>query len=240
MKKYGKITWVVILFCLSLLMPGLLLSDDGTEPKTLSVEDGFVSRTFSEKEEDAIISAIEKRYAGEDFSCAYHQKSTLKALGIAEDAWGRAFFSHPGRMRWEYNEPETHEIITDGIHLWIYRPDEKQVMKGDAGAFFKGGAGGSFLSDISMIRDTYTVFVSENNMDTSAVYLTLVPRDENPDIASIKIRVMKDGYLIRGVTTYNVYGDTTEINFSEIQFRELDDSLFKFTIPEGVDVIPMG
>lgn len=199
----------------------------------------LTSRTFSQKEEEEIVAAIEKRYAGRDFSCAYHQRSTLKALGITEEASGRAFFSHPGRMRWEYNEPEIHEIITDGVTLWIYRPDEKQVVQGDAMQLFKGGAGGAFLSDISMVRGQYSIFVSENNLDLQAIYLTLVPKQENPDIASIKIRVLKENYNIQKVITYNIYGDATEIEFSQINFKELDDAMFQFMVPEGVDVIPM-
>lgn len=211
------------------------IRDDGTKTR-----EEPVLKTFSQEEEDRIVAALEARYKGRSFSCAYYQKSTLKALDIVEDAWGRAFFSHPGKMRWEYNEPEVHEIITDGIRLWIYKPDEKQVMLGDAEAFFKGGAGGAFLSDIGMIQKSYTLFVSENNLDKEAIYLTLVPIRENPDIASIKVRVLKDGHIIQKVITTNVYGDTTEILFSEIQFQELDDNLFHFEVPDGVDVMTMG
>ncbi len=200
----------------------------------------LISKTFSQKDEEKIIAAVEQRYSGRDFSCTYHQRSTLKALQITEEASGRAFFSHPSRMRWEYNEPEAHEIITDGITLWIYRPDEKQVVQGDATLFFKGGAGGAFLSDISMVRTHYSIFVSENNLDTSAIYLTLVPKNESPDVASIKIRILKQNYNIEKVTTYNIYGDATEIEFSQIEFKELNDELFQFKVPEGVDVLPMG
>ncbi|SLM28498.1 exported hypothetical protein [Desulfamplus magnetovallimortis] len=212
-------------------------------PQGKAKQDGdqkLVSTSFSSEKEEAIVSAIEKLYSRSNFSCAYHQRSTLKALGISEDAWGRAFFSHPGKMRWEYKEPEIHKIISDGRNLWIYRPEEKQVLQGDAAVFFRGGAGGAFLSDISSVREDYTLFVSENNLDTTAIYLTMVPKNETPDIASIKIRVIKDSYIIQKVTTTNAYGDTTEITFSEIEFGELDDSLFHFTVPEGVDVIPMG
>lgn len=206
----------------------------------LSAGEEVISQTFTQEDEDKIIASVEQRYSGQDFSCAYNQRSTLKALGITEEASGRAFFSHPGKMRWEYNEPEIHEIITDGVTLWIYRPDEKQVVQGGAMQLFKGGAGGAFLSDISMVREHYTLFVSENSQDPTAVELTLVPKNENPDVASIKIKVMKENYNIVKVTTYNVYGDATEIEFSQIQFRELDDALFRFKVPEGVDLIPMG
>ncbi len=214
---------------------------DAANEMTQSVEgQAFVSKTFSQEEEERIISAVESRYKGQSFGCAYYQKSTLKALDIVEDAWGRAFFSYPGKMRWEYNAPEVYEIVTDGIRLWIYKPDEKQVMEGDAIRFFKGGAGGAFLSDIGMVRKSYTLFVSENNLDPAAIYLTLIPIQENPDIASIKVRVMKEENVIQQIITTNIYGDTTEIIFSEIQFQELSDDLFYFQVPDGVDVIPMG
>jgi outer membrane lipoprotein-sorting protein len=42
------------------------------------------------------------------------------------------------------------------------------------------------------------------------------------------------------IVTYNSYGDETRIALSNIQFQmSLDDSMFSFQIPQGVEVLQL-
>ena len=79
---------------------------------------------------EEILKNVEKRYAASDFSTRFYQTLTLKAMDITDNATGRAFFKRPGMMRWEYEKPDRQIIITDSDTLWIYRPDDDQVMIG--------------------------------------------------------------------------------------------------------------
>lgn len=184
-----------------------------------------------------ILDGLENRYAGQSFSADFVQTSTLAALDINETASGTAWFSHPGKMKWQYLSPERHDIITNGTELWIYRPEENQVMRGDAARFFQSGAGGAFLSDISLIRKNYTVSVTKATQD----YTELLLEDQagNPDIHRIVIRVRPEQFHIFHVTTKNAFGDTTRFAFSNIRFWQIPDDRFDFTIPSGVNVIDM-
>ncbi|MCP3875909.1 MAG: outer membrane lipoprotein carrier protein LolA [Desulfobacteraceae bacterium] len=184
-----------------------------------------------------ILNAIEKKYSGKSFKANFTQISKLSALDITEKAFGKAFFSHPGKMKWEYFEPERHEIITNGKLLWIFRPDEKQVMQGDATQFFKSGGGGAFLSDISLVRKNYTISIKE--VTDNYVEIDLVSKKKIQDISSIVIRISKKTSEIKRVVTYNVYDDTTLFEFSEIQFQKIDPSVFEFKPPVGLDIVEM-
>ncbi len=186
-----------------------------------------------------ILNRMEKKYAGNDFSADFHQVSTLTALEITETASGKVFFSHPGKMRWEYLVPTQHQIISNGTSLWIYRPNENQVVRGDAQAFFNSGAGGAFLSNISLVRERYNARIENNGADTDHITLILEPKKESPDIKSIRIRILKINDHIVQVTTYNPYGDTTTLDFWNIVFKRIDMSMFEFTTPDGVDLIEM-
>ncbi|MCK5349240.1 MAG: outer membrane lipoprotein carrier protein LolA [Desulfobacula sp.] len=196
-----------------------------------------VSATGSDIIKEDILDAIEKKYSGKSFEASFTQISRLAALDITEKASGRASFSHPGKMKWEYMEPEHHEIITNGKVLWIFRPDENQVMKGDASQFFKSGAGGAFLSDISLIRKNFTISVKEVTADY--VEINLVAKKENSDISSIVIRISQKNSEIVRVVTYNPYDDTTLFEFSDIQFKKIDPDVFEFKMPYGVSIIEM-
>nr|NJM03775.1 outer membrane lipoprotein carrier protein LolA [Desulfobacula sp.] len=145
--------------------------------------------TEPENAQEAVLSAIEKKYAGKSFEASFYQISKLAALDITEKASGKASFSHPGKMKWEYQEPEQHEIITNGKSLWIYRPGENQVMQGEASSFFKAGAGGAFLSDITLVRKNYIITIKD--ITDEYTELDLAAKNETPDISLIVIRVSK-------------------------------------------------
>ncbi len=184
-----------------------------------------------------ILAAIEKTYTGESFEAGFTQISKLAALDISEEAIGSAAFSHPGKMRWQYHQPDRHEIITNGIVLWIYRPDENQVMQGDAEAFFKSGGGGAFLSDISLVRKNFDIALHSQTKESAE--LKLVAKKQMADISSIIIRISKVNMLIEKVTTINAYQDTTTFEFFNIQFHDIDPAHFEFKPPKGVSIIDM-
>lgn len=186
---------------------------------------------------EQILTGLDKKYSGQSFSADFVQLSRLAALEITERAAGKAFFSHPGKMRWEYETPDVHQVITDGKTVWIYKPDDSQVIRSDAVRLFGSGAGAAFLSDFSIIRDQFDITLKEAT-DT-AVQISMVNRQKDPDLSSIVLTIDRQSHEIREVVTYNVYDDTTRFNFSHIRFDSLDDSLFEFTPPEKTDVIYM-
>lgn len=184
-----------------------------------------------------IVSGIEAKYANKSFSADFEQASRLTALDVTEIAKGKAWFSHPGKMRWVYEGSDTHEIITNGKNLWIYRPEENQVMTGDAAPFFQSGSGGAFLADIRKIRDQFTIEPGDSGENFAQLVLT--PKKKTPELAKIRITVNLPGYEIPVVETENIYGDITRFIFTNIQFSTFDDQIFEFTPPAGTEMIEM-
>ena len=184
-----------------------------------------------------ILTNLEQKYSGKSFQTDFTQISKLAALDITETASGKAFFSHPGKMKWQYLKPQHHEIITNGLSLWIFRPEENQVMEGDASQFFKSGAGGAFLSDISLIRKNFTINLKEVTADY--VEIDLTAKKQTKEISSIVIRISQKSSEIIRVVTYNAYKDSTLFELSNIQFKKIEPEIFNFKIPDNVDIIQM-
>ncbi|WP_320042033.1 outer membrane lipoprotein carrier protein LolA [uncultured Desulfobacter sp.] len=182
-----------------------------------------------------IISGIEAKYANKSFSADFEQASRLTALDVTETAKGKAWFSHPGKMKWTYQGSDNHEIITNGKKLWIYRPEDNQVMIGDADPFFQSGSGGAFLADIHKIREEFTIEPVKSGENTSQ--LELIPKKKTPELAKIRITVDLPGYKIPIVETENIYGDTTKFIFTNIRFGTFDEQIFEFTPPPGAELI---
>lgn len=68
----------------------------------------------------------------------YHSSHTLKAVFLERYNEGRltarvesgtAYFSSPGRMRWEYESPEQKLFLTDGKTTWFYVPADHTVSR---------------------------------------------------------------------------------------------------------------
>lgn len=188
---------------------------------------------------DRILDGIDRRYAGEGFSAAFFQSSTLQALGITDTAKGRLTVKRPGKMLWIYDAPDTQTIVTDGEHLWIYRPADNQVMVGTAPAFFRDGKGASFLTDTRKVREQFHVSqVPPDRPDT--IRLQLLPRTPQADITRILVTVDQKSNQVVDIVTINTQNDETRIELRDIVFQDnLPDSLFRFTIPEGVNIVSL-
>lgn len=215
MKIWSKHLLVICLFYLAL--PLALLASD----TPLRVEQ--------------VLDKLEKKYTGKSFEAYFDQVTTMAALGLEDESSGKVWFSHPGKMRWQYLLPHHHEYITDGETLWFYQPLENQVQIGKAEEAFKNGAGGNFLSDFSMVRLNYTCSVKEQS--ESDITLKLIPKKPSSAVMAIEIQLGLSDFIIHQVTTWNQQKDITRFKFTKIHFAESHPAMFSFTPPEGTVVI---
>ncbi len=184
-----------------------------------------------------IINGLEERYNVPDFSAEFQQESVLKAMDIRDTANGKVWFQRPGKMRWEYEKPEPQTIITDSRELWIFRPLDNQVMVGKAPAYFSGGKGASFLTDIRLLSSQFDMAVAEKT-DPDYHVVLLTPKNKTPDLDKTMMWINRGTYNIEKVVTYNQFGDETIMRFTSIGFnQDLDPTMFHFDVPEGADII---
>ncbi|MFW6080708.1 MAG: LolA family protein [Desulfosalsimonas sp.] len=196
------------------------------------------SNTEKSPSSEQILQQLEDKYTGRNFSVDFRQESTLEAMDITDEASGHAWFKHPGKMRWEYLEPERQIIVSDGDRLWIHRPEDRQVMVGDAADQFANGKGASFLADFKLLKEVFEVSLEECGGDLCR--LKLVPREKNRDLAAVYLEVETKSMDIRQVESENTYGDVTRIFLENLEFDpDMEKSLFEFMIPSGADVIRM-
>ncbi len=197
---------------------------------------------------EKILKKVEKRYNGAGFSAVFDQESTLKAIYVTDYASGKAFFKKPGKMRWEYELPAKQHIITNGKKLWIYQVDDGQVTIGDAPVIFGDGKGAGFLTDIKILRKKFNITLEPEKKekkkykfkDEEFYLLKLLPRKKEFDVSIIYLSVSKVKFEIKKIKTLNAYEDETIIEFKNIKFsKKLDEKIFDFKPPEGVDIIYM-
>ena len=184
-----------------------------------------------------VLDALEARYASSAFKARFEIESTLTAMQVTDTAAGHLMVKYPGKMRWEYESPDPTLFVTDGSTLWMYQPRERQVTIGQADEVLGGSQGASFLSDIRLLRRQFQIDLDPGGSD-QRVRLKLTPREAGLDIAFIIMTIDRSTHEVVEVLTVNQYEDRTRIVFRDIAFQQtFPDELFRFEIPEGVDVL---
>ena len=188
---------------------------------------------------DTIIAGVEARYNVTGFTADFDQESVLKAMAVTDTASGRLMVRQPGKMRWEYLVPDPQTIITDGNDLWVYRPEENQVLVGKAPALFGEGKGAGFLSNIKMVRESFQISLMPDAAP-GQYRLKLVPNRSTVDLMEVELNLDRKTFNLVEIATFNVYGDETRIRLSNIDFSDPpDEKLFRFEVPEGAEVLQM-
>jgi chaperone LolA len=156
-----------------------------------------------------------------------------KDLKLLQQATGNMAFARPGRFRWEYDKPYEQVIVGDGARLWIYDKDLNQVtVRKLEGAL--GASPAALLAGSNEIEQGYTLSTagSEQGLD----WLEAVPKAQDTVFERIRLGFSKAG--LEAMELRDQFGQVTVIRFSVMERNsELPPGWFRFTPPEGADVI---
>ena len=186
-----------------------------------------------------VVQKLQARYdSTAGFRADFTQEVESATLGQKVAAHGQVYFRKPGRMRWEFIEPEQ-LMVSDGKILWLYQPSERQVLKTPFQSAFRSSTPVSFLLGIGRIDQDFTISLTKETQE--AYSLQLLAKKDPEAIGSLDLEVTTKTFDIIQATITDPLGNTTRLWFSNIDRKTpLEDTLFHFTIPPGVDVVDTG
>lgn len=83
------------------------------------------SRTNSDK----TLELFEARYrSARALSAVFLEQFSDNGRLVRREA-GRAYFLHPGKMRWDYDAPEKNMFLVDGKYVWFYSPADHTATR---------------------------------------------------------------------------------------------------------------
>jgi len=184
--------------------------------------------------------SLQQKYDGvRDFSADFTHVYRGGLLRKQLTERGHLLIKKPGKMRWEYTEPEEKLFVSDGAKLYSYIPQDKQVIvssvpSDDAAVptLFLAGKG-------NLLRD-FTVSFDDKatEVPSGARALKLVPKTPQPDYDWLVLIVDPSTLLLRGLLTTDAQGGTSKFSFTNLKENVgLADKAFTFRIPRGVDVV---
>ena len=163
----------------------------------------------------------------------FRQEVTNSDLELVEEASGRVTLKKPGRFRWDYTLPFERVIVADGERVWLYEADLQQVTvrRLDAGL---GETPAALLTGDADVLDHFEYVGS--SMDDGIEWIRLKPNSIESDFEMISLGFDSDDLV--GISLADRLGQRTRLYLTEVERLEtLSDELFRFTPPEGVDVI---
>ena len=150
-----------------------------------------------------------------------------------QEVKGHMLFKKPNFFKWVYSEPFKNKIISDGEFLYLYDPDLKQVIITKLSRLGNSSPAMLLVSEnVKNLFDTEK-FYDEKNL----VWFKSLPK--NPNTSSFKeVLIRYDENKLKRMKILDNFDHITDISFLNIiQNESINDAVFLFNLPEGVDVI---
>jgi outer membrane lipoprotein carrier protein len=188
-----------------------------------------------------LAQALQRKYDGiKDFSADFVHKYRGGVLKKELTETGRLLVKKPGKMRWEYKAPEPKLFVSDGVKMYSYIPQDKQVFVNSIPPGDQLGTPTMFLTGKgNLTRDFMASLVPpQAGAAAGTRALKLVPKSPQRDYDWLIVEVAPDSLALRGLVTVDAQGGQSSFSFGNLKENTgLADKEFTFTIPRGVDVV---
>lgn len=161
----------------------------------------------------------------------------FKEAGIRKTMEGRLWYKKPDMLRIDHTGKPAQRMITDKKNLWIYKPDDKQVVKASWEKWKKmknyDFSGLLDFGDYSKILEKNEAAFSSS---PAAITLTLTPKSGSKSY-TLALTLSPTDYFPRGAalslkdTEINIRFENPEKN------AEIPGEIFEFKPPRGCEVI---
>ena len=162
----------------------------------------------------------------------FAQTTITAEHGNTVEAEGTFYLRRPGKFRWEYRKPADQLIVADGSRVWLYDPELEQVShKNEEDAL--RGTPALVLSDTGPIDNHFSI--RDLGERDGGQWVELRPKAEDSEVSRIALAFVGD-HLDR-VEMEDAFGQITRFRFSKLERNPtLDEGLFRFQAPSGIDV----
>jgi len=233
MKRFYLLVLIIIMVCITAFGEEIKLKIDGIyKTKTMNME------TMNESDKDTLVKKVKNFYKEmKTFRGQFKEEIYLSFIEQTQFLTGSFMFKKEQYFRLETEENDRQLIISDGEVLWTYLIDDgicyKRTIKSaeDINALFEilpiGDFDLNFNVNSSENAEFYLLELNlkdeiQKNISFEKIIYVLNKKNLNPELVYLWT---KDGRILK------LLFSNTEMN------QELDDSQFKFEVPEKVEVI---
>lgn len=203
----------------------------GTVPDTVS---DTVPEAPPVADAEAVLARLDKVTTRlTTFSADFEQTLYDEDSTPLQSSSGSLQIKRPGRFFWRYTEPDRQDIVADGETLWLYDHELEQVTVSPVDERLSGTPL-ALLTGTKPLTEEFQIkpLGASEGID----WLELTPRDAGSDFETVYLGLDASG--IAAMELQDNFGQVTQIRFTDSQSNTpIDDAVFDFEPPAGVDVI---
>ena len=188
-----------------------------------------------------LAQALQKKYATvRDFSADFVQTYRGGVLNRQMKDSGHVWIKKPGKMRWEYKTPEEKLFVSDGVQVYWYVPQDRQVIVSAVPPDGQASTPALFLAGKGDITRDFTASLTDTpaGLPGGTRALKLVPKVPQAEYDWLILSVDPATLALRGLVTADAQGGTSSFAFTNLKENlGLADKPFVFTPPRGVEVV---
>ena len=190
---------------------------------------------------EELAKALQERYQSvRDFTADFVQTYRGGVLRTETRERGTVTVKKPGLMRWIYTNPERKEFVSDGLKMYSYIPEDRQVVVSNVPTDSEAPTPVLFLAGKGNLVRDFTASQAESPV-AGSIAVKLTPRRKEPEYEYLIVAVDPATLQIRALTTRDRQGGESTLRFENLKENKgISDKDFAFRIPRGVDVITNG
>ena len=163
----------------------------------------------------------------------FGQSLVSGALGAGLTERGRVFVERPGRLRFDYVEPERKVAIVDGDRTWLYLAAERQLLLGRLESQ-------ADLLPVLLAGTRPLAQIFDATVETpqgGGLHLILVPRAADSDVGRIVVTLRPPAFAIESADVLDAAGNRMQYVFSGVHRNgRLPKGVFTFEAPPGTEI----
>ncbi|MBD1399902.1 LolA family protein [Pelovirga terrestris] len=195
-----------------------------------------------------------------DFAADFVQLSTVVAIDRVQRGEGKVWFKFPPqsrtgsvmpKFRWDYRLPNEQQVLSDGTTLWVYVPENRQVIVSEVGEVEAeyGDNPAAFFTGLGDLAQNFAIAWGKSRRNEAGDYiLLLTPKRPSQFFKRIEVIVNQQAvaeshqggnpqvFPLVATQVTDPQDNLTRITFVDVGWN-LDpaDTEFVFEVPEGVE-----
>ena len=188
------------------------------------------------KDATCVVKKLQAIYQkASSMTATFTQAYTYAVYQRTQISSGALFLKKPGRMRWDYKEPQSKVFVSNGDDLWVYEPEKNQAYKKSLHNAELPIAI-SFLMGKGNLLDEFKPALGAVTPDTITV--NLMPLKASRHYKELKLTINRGSFIVIKSSIVDPANNTNTVTFANVVIdATLPDSGFEFSPPEGVNVL---
>ncbi|MFM8550889.1 MAG: LolA family protein [Nitrospiraceae bacterium] len=192
-----------------------------------------------------VVKKLQARYEQtRDLSADFTQTTKIEGFATPILSSGRMYIKKPGRLRWDYADPNVEEIYVNQNDVKMYVPEHKQVLIGKLTQMAASQAPLQLLQGAAKLEEQYVLDQSRagDRGVGGLPVINLLPKPDGNEavrtVVRIVLEVQPKTYFIKRVSIHEVSGNVSMFEFANLKPNSgLKAEFFEFAVPPGVEVV---